>query len=117
MSAVNPKLAAFERRVRWWQKKLGLVDWEIAVEWMPDDSARADVSYVLKGMLATARLSKSTPASEIDRSALHECLHLVLAPMIAAAEVDPHHLNEIYRESTEHAVIQVIGNALLGDTL
>lgn len=82
----------FKQRCFYWQKELGLQCWEINFthnKKYPDN--RATTGYRLKAFNSTIHLNIDWQDDEIsnealDRSALHEVLHLMFAPLSIEAQ-------------------------------
>jgi hypothetical protein len=88
MKDTDPKcFEVFKEAATLWQKHLGLTDWSIYFLFRQLRGAYASCTFNTEGMTATLTLnSKYHPDFPIDedearRSALHEVLELLLAPM------------------------------------
>lgn len=108
-------LNIYKTYVREWIQVLGLVGWEFEVVWT-DEDVRGEVSYNLKARGASFKLGRvwyQVPTREnIRATALHECLHLLMAPFQAACEVHPHD-GQYEKEETEHAIINSLTTLLM----
>lgn len=107
----------FDDYVRHWQEVLNLMDWRMERGTKPEKDAMASVECDAPARLAVYRIghfgaTKITPES-LSLTALHECLHVFLHPLIEAAQdrtTTPEQL-----EMQEHRVINVL-ERLLGET-
>lgn len=105
--------AYFFRRVRAWQERLGATGWQVQTgTGLFEAGTQARVSYNHDNRVAhiclAAELDEKPSRALLDRFALHEVLHLVLAPLCEligpAAAMD----------GIEHSVCRALENALLG---
>jgi hypothetical protein len=108
----------FAQSVRKWQQILSLGDWRIEKGSKPAKEAMASVEFNQTARLATYRLGdfgaeKITPDS-LDRTALHELLHIFLYDLICVA-TDPKSSDEEI-EMQEHRVINLLENLLSKDS-
>lgn len=74
-------------RVRHWRKRLGLADWDIAVEFGTDaEENEATCSADPEYQRATVRFDlKQIPAQRVDAYVIHELCHAVTWPLANAA--------------------------------
>lgn len=100
-----------------WQATLGLMDWFITVkseDLSSIEGARAVVNYDFDQHMALIAVHSEMPEipteSELNRYALHECLHLRLADL---QNLVPPQLAE-QASALEHAVIRNLENILIG---
>jgi hypothetical protein len=110
--------AHFAQSVRKWQQVLSLGDWRIEKGQKPAKAAMASVEFNSSARLATYRLGdfgaeKITPES-LDRTALHELLHIFLYDLMCVA-TDPKSSDEEI-EMQEHRVINLLENLLSKDS-
>ena len=110
--------AHFAQSVRKWQQVLSLGDWRIEKGMKPAKAAMASVEFNSSARLATYRLGdfgaeKITPES-LDRTALHELLHIFLYDLMCVA-TDPKSSDEEI-EMQEHRVINLLENLLSKDS-
>jgi hypothetical protein len=110
--------AHFAQSVRKWQQVLSLGDWRIEKGSKPAKAAMASVEFNSSARLATYRLGdfgaeKITPES-LDRTALHELLHIFLYDLMCVA-TDPKSSDEEI-EMQEHRVINLLENLLSKDS-
>jgi len=110
--------AHFAQSVRKWQQVLSLGDWRIEKGSKPAKQAMASVEFNSSARLATYRLGdfgaeKITPES-LDRTALHELLHIFLYDFMCVA-TDPKSSDEEI-EMQEHRVINLLENLLSKDS-
>jgi hypothetical protein len=107
----------FAQSVRKWQQVLSLGDWRIEKGTKPAKSAMASVEFTAAARLAVYRLGdfgaeKITPES-LDRTALHELLHIFLHDLMSVA-TDPKSSDDDI-EMQEHRVINLLENLLTKD--
>ena len=108
----------FAQSVRKWQQVLSLGDWRIEKGSKPAKEAMASVEFNQTARLATYRLGdfgaeKITPDS-LDRTALHELLHIFLYDLLCVA-TDPKSSDEEI-EMQEHRVINLLEQLLSKDS-
>ena len=108
----------FSQSVKKWQQVLSLGDWRIEKGMKPAKEAMASVEYNQTARLATYRLGdfgaeKITPES-LDKTALHELLHVFLHDLMCTA-TDPKSSDEEI-EMQEHRVINLLENLLSKDS-
>ena len=108
----------FAQSVRKWQQVLSLGDWRIEKGIKPAKQAMASVEFNQTARLATYRLGdfgaeKITPES-LDKTALHELLHVFLHDLMCVA-TDPKSSDEEI-EMQEHRVINLLENLLSKDS-
>ena len=108
----------FAQSVKKWQQVLSLGDWRIEKGSKPAKEAMASVEFNQTARLATYRLGdfgaeKITPDS-LDRTALHELLHIFLYDLMCVA-TDPKSSDEEI-EMQEHRVINLLENLLSKDS-
>jgi len=107
----------FAQSVRKWQEVLSLGDWRIEKGTKPAKAAMASVEFTPAARLAVYRLGdfgaeKITPES-LDRTALHELLHIFLHDLMSVA-TDPKSSDDDI-EMQEHRVINLLENLLTKD--
>ena len=108
----------FAQSVKKWQQVLSLGDWRIEKGSKPAKEAMASVEFNQTARLATYRLGdfgaeKITPDS-LDKTALHELLHVFLYDLMCVA-TDPKSSDEEI-EMQEHRVINLLENLLSKDS-
>ena len=108
----------FAQSVKKWQQVLSLGDWRIEKGSKPAKEAMASVEFNQTARLATYRLGdfgaeKITPES-LDKTALHELLHILLHDLMCVA-TDPKSSDEEI-EMQEHRVINLLENLLSKDS-
>ena len=108
----------FAQSVKKWQQVLSLGDWRIEKGSKPAKEAMASVEFNQTARLATYRLGdfgaeKITPKS-LDKTALHELLHIFLHDLMCVA-TDPKSSDEEI-EMQEHRVINLLENLLSKDS-
>jgi len=104
----------FAESVRKWQQVLSLGDWRIEKGSKPAKQAMASVEFTPNARLAVYRLGdfgaeKITPES-IDKTALHELLHIFLHDLMVVSQDPKSSQDEI--EMQEHRVINLLENLL-----
>jgi hypothetical protein len=100
--------------VKKWQQVLSLGDWRIEKGSKPAKQAMASVEFTPNARLAVYRIGdfgaeKITPES-IDRTALHELLHIFLHDLMVVSQDPKSSDDEI--EMQEHRVINLLENLL-----
>ena len=108
----------FALSVRKWQQVLSLGDWRIEKGSKPAKQAMASVEFTPNARLAVYRIGdfgaeKITPES-LDRTALHELLHIFLHDLMTVAQDPKSSQDEI--EMQEHRVINLLENLLSKDS-
>ena len=108
----------FAQSVRKWQQVLSLGDWRIEKGSKAAKNAMASVEFNDSARLATYRLGdwgseRITPDS-LNKTALHELLHVFLHDLIVTA-TDPKSSDEDI-EMQEHRVINLLENLLTKDS-
>ena len=108
----------FAQSVRKWQQVLSLGDWRIEKGSKPAKAAMASVEFNQTARLATYRLGdwgaeRISPES-LDKTALHELLHIFLHDLMCVA-TDPKSSDEEI-EMQEHRVINLLENLLSKDS-
>ena len=104
----------FAQSVKKWQQMLSLGDWRIEKGIKPAKQAMASVEFTPNARLAVYRLGdfgaeKITPES-LDRTALHELLHIFLHDLMVVSQDPKSSDDEI--EMQEHRVINLLENLL-----
>ena len=104
----------FAQSVRKWQQVLSLGDWRIEKGSKPAKQAMASVEFTPNARLAVYRIGdfgaeKITPES-LDRTALHELLHIFLHDLMVVSQDPKSSDDEI--EMQEHRVINLLENLL-----
>ena len=107
----------FAKSVKKWQQVLSLGDWRIEKGMKPAKAAMASVEFNDIARLATYRLGdfgaeKITPDS-LDKTALHELLHVFLHDLITVAQDPKSSQDEI--DTQEHRVVNLLENLLTRD--
>ena len=108
----------FSQSVKKWQQVLSLGDWRIEKGMKPAKAAMASVEFNDIARLATYRLGdfgaeKITPDS-LDKTALHELLHVFLHDLITSAQDPKSSQDEI--DMQEHRVVNLLENLLSKDS-
>ena len=107
----------FAKSVKKYQLLLSLGDWRIERGSKPAKNAMASVEFNQSARLATYRLGdfgaeKITPES-LDKTALHELLHIFLHDLMCVAQDPKSSEDEI--EMQEHRVINLLENLISKD--
>jgi len=73
----------FQSEFKKWQERFGLNDWQVYFKHEPIDGSFATIVTDLGGMIATVRLNndlpeKDHPFKDVERTAKHEALHLLI---------------------------------------
>jgi len=104
----------FAKSVRKWQQVLNLGDWRIEKGTKPAKQAMASVEFTPSARLAVYRLgdfgAEKITLESIDKTALHEVLHIFLHDLMTVAS-DPKSSDEDI-EMQEHRVINLLENLL-----
>jgi hypothetical protein len=108
----------FAKSVKKWQQVLSLGDWRIEKGSKPAKQAMASVEFNESARLAIYRLGdfgaeKITPES-LDKTALHELLHVFLHDLMTVAQDPKSSQDEI--EMQEHRVINLLENLIFKDS-
>ena len=108
----------FAQSVKKWQQILSLGDWRIEKGSKAAKQAMASVEFNEGARLATYRLGdfgaeEITPES-LDKTALHELLHIFLHDLVSVATDPKSTEDEI--EMQEHRVINLLENLLTKDS-
>jgi len=110
--------ALFAQSVKKWQQVLSLGDWRIEKGIKPAKAAMASVEFTPTARLAVYRLgdfgAEKITAESLDRTALHELLHIFLHDLMCVA-TDPKSSDEDI-EMQEHRVINLLENLLSKDS-
>jgi len=109
----------FKSECQKWIERLGLISWDIYYEFIDMEDTYGTLSSNYTGRLATIRLSKTFPKPyenrplkfEIKRTALHECLELLLSPLNELAS--DRNFSEDDYEKERHSVIRTLENILM----
>jgi len=81
---MNKDFALFQSEFKKWQKLFGLTGYKVYFKYEPIDGKFADISINQDQMVATVRLNselsdKDKPYQDIERTARHEAIHLLVA--------------------------------------
>ena len=108
----------FAQSVKKWQQVLSLGDWRIEKGSKPAKQAMASVEFNAAARLAVYRLgdwgAENITPSSIDRTALHELLHIFLHDLMTVAQ-DPR-ASDDDKEMQEHRIINTLENLLSKDS-
>lgn len=104
----------FAESIKKWQQVLSLGDWRIEKGVKPAKQAMASVEFNEGARLAVYRLgdfgAEKITNDSLDKTALHECLHIFLHDLMIVA-TDPKSSDEDI-EMQEHRVINLLENLL-----
>lgn len=104
----------FDGYIKKWQEKLSLCDWRIERGSLPCKKAMATVEFNDPARLAVYRLgdwgSEAITEESLERTALHELLHVVLHDLLTAAADSRSSPEQI--EANEHRVINLLERLL-----
>ena len=111
-------VALFAKSVQKWQHVLSLGEWRIEKGIKPAKAAMASVEFNDIARLANYRLGdfgaeKITPDS-LDKTALHELLHVFLHDLITVAQDPKSSQDEV--DTQEHRVVNLLENLLTRDS-
>jgi hypothetical protein len=108
----------FAQSVKKWQQVLSLGDWRIEKGLKPAKGAMASVEFTDNARLAVYRLgdfgAEKITKESLDKTALHELLHIFLHDLMAVA-TDPKSSDDDI-EMQEHRVINLLENLLTKDS-
>jgi hypothetical protein len=108
----------FAQSVKKWQQVLSLGDWRIEKGSKPAKEAMASVEFNQTARLATYRLgdfgAERISPDSLDRTALHELLHIFLYDLLCVA-TDPKSSDEEI-EMQEHRIINLLEHLLTKDS-
>ena len=108
----------FAQSVKKWQQVLSLGDWRIEKGSKPAKEAMASVEFNQTARLATYRLgdfgAEKITSESLDRTALHELLHIFLYDLMCVA-TDPKSSDEEI-EMQEHRIINLLEHLLSKDS-
>jgi hypothetical protein len=108
----------FAKSVKKWQQVLSLGDWRIEKGMKPAKAAMASVEFNDIARLATYRLgdfgAEKITQDSLDKTALHELLHVFLHDLITVAQDPKSSQDEI--DMQEHRVVNLLENLLTRDS-
>ena len=108
----------FDKSVKKWQQILNIGDWRIEKGTKPAKQAMASVEFNQTARLATYRLgdfgSEKITLESLDKTALHELLHIFLYDLMTVA-TDPKSSDEDI-EMQEHRIINLLEKLLSKDS-
>lgn len=108
----------FDRCVEKWRDKLGLVDWRIERSTKPARGCLAEVKWDVEQRSVSYRVNpkwrvRAVTPELIEKTALHEMLHVRLHDLITLASENSDVNSEAVRNA-EHAIINVFESLLVG---
>jgi hypothetical protein len=108
----------FAKSVQKWQQVLSLGDWRIEKGMKPAKAAMASVEFNDIARLATYRLgdfgAEKITQESLDKTALHELLHVFLHDLITVAQDPKSSQDEV--DMQEHRVVNLLENLLTRDS-
>ena len=108
----------FAKSVKKWQQVLSLGDWRIEKGMKPAKAAMASVEFNDIARLATYRLgdfgAEKITHDSLDKTALHELLHVFLHDLITVAQDPKSSQDEV--DMQEHRVVNLLENLLTRDS-
>ena len=111
-------VALFAQSVKKWQQVLSLGDWRIEKGMKPAKAAMASVEFNDIARLATYRLgdfgAEKITQESLDKTALHELLHVFLHDLITVAQDPKSSQDEV--DMQEHRVVNLLENLLTRDS-
>ena len=111
-------VALFAQSVKKWQQVLSLGDWRIERGSKPAKAAMASVEFTPNARLAVYRLgdwgAERISPDSLDRTALHELLHVFLHDLMTVAQDPKSSQDEI--EMQEHRIINLLEALLSKDS-
>jgi hypothetical protein len=111
-------VALFAKSVKKWQQVLSLGDWRIEKGMKPAKAAMASVEFNDIARLATYRLgdfgAEKITQDSLDKTALHELLHVFLHDLITVAQDPKSSQDEV--DMQEHRVVNLLENLLTRDS-
>lgn len=116
MKTTARDFAYFGSRCQHWIAALGLTNWHVAFRHEPDDSVLGAVHMNRSSRQATIVLAAQWPDRdkvtdrELDRVALHEVLHILLAPL--EEQVIERTYTRTSWDSAEHDIVRRLENLL-----
>lgn len=106
----------FDKFVREWQAKLSLGDWRIEKGQRSAKGAMASVEFNDAARMAVYRLgdfgAETINADILERTALHELLHVVLHDLIVVASDGKAASEQL--DAAEHRVVNLLERLLIG---
>ena len=107
----------YKKRVLYWLKELGVSGWTVYFDLEDVVGGYASIDWNFSGRVCTFNLSREwlglRPTNKcIDRSALHECLHLLLTPFNVYAK--ERYLDEEVLDNEREKVVIMLENFIAG---
>ena len=114
----SDQIQLFDQSVKKWQQVLSLGDWRIEKGTKPAKNAMASVEFTDSARLAVYRIgdfgAEKITIESIERTALHELLHVFLHDLMTVASDPKSSPDDI--EMQEHRVINLLENLLTKDS-
>lgn len=116
MKTTKQDFINFQRYAKEWQQQLGLLEWSLYFEHADIADVYARTSWSTNDMLATIQLARNwddmrlKTDAEIRSLALHEILHVLMAPLVSQAEW--RYASKDGVDSAEHSIVRRLENVL-----
>lgn len=116
MKTTKDDFELFKKEARKWQSKLGLTNWALYFKQKDVKDCYARTHWHVGSMAATLEFCtkwddyRPKNAHEIDKLALHEVLHVLMAPLISEAEY--RYTTNDAIETAEHSIVRSLENML-----
>lgn len=100
-----------------WQNKLGIINWAVHFDHKSLEDVYAKTAWKTQDMMAVVQLNttwdKLRPKNnkELDRLALHEMMHVLLAPLVSEAEW--RYASQDGIDTAEHSIVRSLENILV----
>lgn len=107
----------FQKYAKKWQEKLGVSNWAVYFYHRSLEDAYASTAWQMSGAVATMTFctnwdnGRELNDAELERVALHEVLHLLMAELISQAEARYTMADSI--EIAEHSIIRRLESVLV----
>ncbi len=106
MKAASKDFEKFKRHFKEYQLRLGLIGYKVYFKHVPLDGCFANISVDQSDMVATVRLDSNSSGDnnqhkDIEQSARHEALHLLIMRLETMAKCRHVQAEEIYEASEE----------------
>ena len=117
MTSRKPTQRNLEQRLRYWQKRLRLQDWDITLEWAPRDIMKDDLGrtifndgsgYATIYILGPPYDPDTWPNDQNwELTLIHELMHLLLEPTFGSKRGHGHTLQELAIEKLARAYLEL----------
>lgn len=117
MKTTKADFKYFVARCGYWQKELGLMDWSIHITHEALEDKYANTIYGDESGVATIQLGLDwgeppVTQEQLNRTALHECCHLLFSNL--STEAKARYASEYDIDRAEHHIIRVLENLITG---